>query len=279
MELEKVAAAAFLDEMKKLTDSLTPEDSEKIASLFHVKLAEGLPTVDELAAIFKEAGFFDRAKGIAGMMGQTASYHLGNLGGGLADAGRAVAGAVKGMPGAVGNFIRGGNQNGIPMHSLAGQLGEGNAFSGMGQSLKQNVGSLAGSVAQKARSMWSGGQNEQGIPMMGMKQHLQEMNPGTGMMGSLKSNVPAAMAGGGSQVTAPPAPTRLGDAPAWASQRVPGGMMAPKLGAAPPMMGGMGGAPKPPPLPAKANPMHQALMQGMAGAKSNPFASMQLAGG
>jgi hypothetical protein len=169
--LEKRAAAAFFDEMKKIVDGLAPGDREKVAS---VSTAPGqamftVPSEEDIRQIIKEAGFFDRMKSFTGggMQNGIPMHSLGSqlaqsnpftgMGSSLAGAAGAVGGKLQGAAGAVGNFLRGGQQNGIPMHSLGGQLAESNPMTGMASSLKQNVGGLASSVAQKARQMWGGG--------------------------------------------------------------------------------------------------------------------------
>lgn len=225
--MNKVAAAAFLDEVNKILSGLSADGKEKVASLLPNKILQ-LPSLEDVTEIIKQGGLFDRMKGFVGggpnaagipmhslgsMMGQSNPFQ--GMGSSLAGAARGAAGAIgsklQGAAGAVGGFLRGGEQNGIPMHSLGGQMAESNPMTGMGGSLAGAarsaggaISGAAGSIAQKARQMWSGGQNAQGIPMMGAKQTMGEMNPMQGMGASLKSNVPAAMAGGGSQLGGAP---------------------------------------------------------------------------
>jgi hypothetical protein len=160
MELEKVAAAAFLDELKSIFSSMP---KEKIASVFHDLVgAGGSITLEDVTGMMKEAGFFDRVKGFVqggnqnGIpmhslgsqlaqsnpftgMGSSLASSARQAGGAIAGAGSALAGKASGAMGAVGNFLRGGNQNGIPMHSLGSQLAQSSPFTGMGASMKQNV--------------------------------------------------------------------------------------------------------------------------------------------
>lgn len=166
MELEKVAAAAFLDELKSI---LSGPDGEKVAASFH-DFVLGNVSVDDIAEMIKSAGFFDRVKGFVGGgmqngipmhslgsqmaqsnpftgMGSSLASSARQAGGAIAGGASALAGKASGALGAVGNFIRGGNQNGIPMHSLGSQMAESSPFTGMGASLKQNVPSAMSALA------------------------------------------------------------------------------------------------------------------------------------
>lgn len=227
MELEKVAASAFLDELKMIMVGLDGDVREKIASAFHDKLL-GHMSAEEITGILKEAGFFDRVK----------------------------------------SFVGGGNQNGIPMHSLGSMMGQSNPFQGMGSSLAGSaraaggaIGNAAGAVGGKlsagagAVGNFLRGGMQNGIPMHSLGSQLAQSNPGTGMGASLRQNVPQAMGaltGGG----AARPPMQAAAAPARSM---------------------------PPPLPAVARGaggggMYGALMGGMAGAKANPLATMHLGG-
>lgn len=166
MELtfEKVAADAFLDELKNILGGMEAGAREKIASSF---------SPDAIAAMLKEAGFFDRLKGFAG----------------------------------------GGMQNGIPMQSLGQQLAGSNPFSGMGSSLASSARAAGGAVAGRLQGAGQaisqgagkamgavggflrGGTNAQGIPMQGLGQQLAGANPFQGMGASLGQSAHAAMGG------------------------------------------------------------------------------------
>jgi hypothetical protein len=229
MELEKVAAAAFLDELKQIMVGLKAGEREKIASAFHDKLL-GHMSAEEITGILKEAGFFDRMKG----------------------------------------FVQGGNQNGIPMHSLGSQLAQSNPMQGMGASLassaRQAGGAIGGAASALGGKLSAGagavgnflrGGMQNGIPMHSFGSQMAQSNPSTGMGASLRENLPGAMSaltGGGA---ARPPMAAAAAAPARAPMRS-----------------------TPPPLPAAARGagggMYGALMSGMAGARSNPLAAMQL---
>lgn len=208
IDLEKVAAQAFIDELGKILPSLQGEAREKFASAFAVG-APGVVSAEQVVGILKEAGFFDRMKG----------------------------------------FVQGGSENGIPMHSLGSMMSQSNPFTGMGSSLAASARQAGGAIADKARGAGAAagnfirGGNQNGIPMHSLGSQLSQSNPFTGMGASLANaagSVGKLLGGGGG-----------GGAPARAT---------------------------PPPLPARAGGggMQNALMSGLASAKSNPFVSMHL---
>jgi uncharacterized protein YidB (DUF937 family) len=165
MDLEKVAAAGFIDELQKIFEGMGPSDREKVASAFHERFL-GDASLEQVAAMLKEAGFFDRVK----------------------------------------SFVGGGNENGIPMHSLGSMMSQSNPLTGMGSSLAGSARAAGGAIANKLQAAGGavgnflrGGTNAQGIPMQGLGQMMAQSNPFHGMGSSLAQNVPGAaraMAGG-----------------------------------------------------------------------------------
>lgn len=215
MDLEKVAASAFLDELQQILGSMASPNREKIASAFHDQLLGNI-SIEQVAGLLKEAGFFDRIKSFVGggnengipmhslgsMMSQ--SNPMTGMGQSIADsarsAGGAIAGKLQGAAGAVGNFLRGGtNAQGIPMQGLGSQLASSNPLSGMGSSLAGSARAAGGAIAGKLQGAANavggalrGGTNAQGIPMQGLGQMMASSNPFHGMGQSLAQNVPSA---------------------------------------------------------------------------------------
>jgi hypothetical protein len=235
MNLEKVAAAAFLDELKNIAQDLGPDLREKLASSFYDHLIGDID-VDQLADFMKQAGILDSLKGFVRggnqngipMMGLgqqlAASNPFHGMGSSLASGARAAGGAISNAAsragGAIKNVVSGGtNAQGIPMKGLGQMAAESNPLQGMGSSLSQGASALAGGVRNAASKAWNGGPNAQGIPMMGMKQQMAASNPMEGMGASLAQGArdlgrpaPSFGGGGGAPMAAPP--VARGGAPA-----------------------------------------------------------------
>jgi len=121
--------------------------------------ALGNVSFEQVAEFLKEAGFFDRIR----------------------------------------SFVGGGNENGIPMNSLASQFSDSNPLTGMGSSLANSARSAGGAIANKFQgaagavgNFLRGGTNAQGIPMHGLGSQMAESNPLSGMGSSLAGSARAA---------------------------------------------------------------------------------------